>query len=143
MKIKISRKRKNELYTESVLLINGLIIANTVEATVCMLPAGNYELRIVKKSQRKQAFVIFMGGKPTNWTIDIGISWIVSKKKHIIAIGQRFFPGAVNRAIPIFERITDRLMKCEARGESIQFVISEDECENTKPIKHWLERVDC
>lgn len=160
MLIEIKRHHTNDLYSEGRFYINDMLTTHTVEATDCMLPAGIYQLRIVKKSARKQYIGIFdtvSKGfnvpksfnpetpetsetlKPTGWSIGIGLSWIGSKKNRIIAIGQPFFPGAVNRAAPIFERITDRLMKCEARGESIQLIISDDQCIPCKPIRYWTE----
>ena len=54
MEITIYRKRKNDLYTEGVLHINGGRQTYTVEATDVMLPEGQYIVRIVKKSARKQ-----------------------------------------------------------------------------------------
>lgn len=139
MLIEIKRHHTNDLYSEGRFYINDMLTTHTVEATDCMLPAGIYQLRIVKKSARKQSLVIFLDDHPTDWSIGIGLSWIGSKKNRIIAIGQPFFPGAVNRAAPIFERITDRLMKCEARGESIQLIISDDQCIPCKPIRYWTE----
>ena len=47
MEITIYRKRKNDLYTEGVLHINGGRQTYTVEATDVMLPEGEYIVREV------------------------------------------------------------------------------------------------
>lgn len=170
MLIEIKRHNTNVLYTEGRLYINDMRTTYTVEASECMLPAGIYRLKIVKKSARKQYIGVFetqvSNGfnvpksfnpetsetseatetsetlQPTGWTLGIGQSWISSKKNHIIAIGQPFFPGAVYKATPVYERIVDRLMKCEARGESIRLVITDDNCTHGLPIRHWTEPSD-
>lgn len=142
MLIEIKRHNTNDLYTEGRLYINDMRTTYTVEASECMLPAGIYRLKIVKKSARKQSLAIICDETPTGWTLGIGQSWISSKKNHIIAIGQPFFPGAVYKATPVYERIVDRLMKCEARGESIRLVITDDNCTHGLPIRHWTEPSD-
>ena len=140
MIIEIRRLRKNRLYTESELHINDRKTTYAVESTADMLPVGIYSLQIVKQSARKQKLCIF-GDNHINldWTIGVSLSWIGSKKNKVIAIGEPFFPGAVNKASAEFERIIDRITKGLERNEHIQFVISEDRCQPNEPIKYWLE----
>lgn len=138
MQIVIYRTKKNYLYTEGELTINDDRLTFTVEATACMLPAGNYLLRIVKKSERKLSLVVFdTDGTSTGWRIGIGSSFISSQKEHIIAIGEQLIPGALYKATCNYERLVDRLSKCKSRGESVELVISERFCRHNKPIKHW------
>ena len=140
MEITIYRKRKNDLYTEGVLHINGGRQTYTVEATDVMLPEGEYIVRIVKKSARKQYISILkQNGYPTDWKIGIDHSFIGSKKNRIIAIGTQLIPGAIFKGAKHFERITDRLMKCMDREETITLCISEVNCLANQPISHWLE----
>lgn len=139
MEITIYRKRKNRLYTEGVLLINGGRQTYTVEATDVMLPHGDYIVRIVKKSARKQYISILQtNGIPTEWKVGICHSYIGSKRDKTIAIGTPLIPGAIYKATKDYERIVDRLMKCMDRNEPIQLTISETNCTTNQPISHWL-----
>lgn len=139
MEIALYRKRTNALYTEGELAVNDDRQTSTVEATDCMLPAGRYILRIVKKSERKQSLVIFHpDGTSTGWRIGIGHSYIGSRKDHIIAIGTPLIPGAVYKASKDYERLMDRFSKCTARGEQMDFIISDRCCQPCQPIRHWL-----
>ena len=96
MQITLYRKRTNALYTEGELEVNFDRQTYTVESTDCMLPAGRYILRIVKKSERKQSLVIFHpDGKSTGWRIGIAHSYIGSRKDRTIAIGTPLIPGTV------------------------------------------------
>ena len=140
MIIEIKRLRKNRLYTESELHINDRKTTYAVESSADMLPVGIYTLQIVKLSARKQKLCVFGDGFINlEWTIGIAHSWIGSKKNKVIAIGEPFYPGAVNKASAEFERLIDRITKCMERNEHIQFIISEDRCQPTEPIKYWLE----
>jgi len=142
MQIVIYRTNKNRLYTEGELVINDDHQTFTVEATDCMLPAGKYLLRIVKKSERKQSLSIFsQEGKNTGWRIGIGSSFITSRKERIIAIGSRLIPGAVYKATSDYERLVDRISKCSNRKEEVELVISESFCKKDQPINHWLTLV--
>ncbi len=139
MEIIIFRTHKNRLYTEGELTINDDRQTFTVEATECMLPAGEYILRIVKKSERKLSLSIFRtDGSPTGWRIGIGTSFVDSNKKHVIAIGSKLLPGTVYKSTPDYERLVDRLTKCNRRKERITLVISERFCKQNEPINHWL-----
>ena len=133
------------------LSINGQHQTFTVEHTESMLPAGLYQVRIVKHSARKQSICIF-SSEGNNHSplsvITVCHSWIGCRdyrKRHHrppmspISIGTPLIPGAMYKGTPDYERITDRLMKCEARGESIQLIISDDQCIPCKPIRYWTE----
>ena len=167
MLIEIKRNNTNDLYTEGRLYINDMRTTFTIEPTETMLPVGIYQVKIVKKSARKQYIGVFetqvSNGfnvpksfnpetsetseatetsetlQPTGWALGICLSWIGSKKQHIIGIGQPFFPGALYKATPIYERIVDRLMKCEARGEGVRLIITDDNITHGLPIRHWTE----
>ena len=140
MEITIYRKRKNDLYTEGVLHINGGRQTYTVEASDVMLPEGEYIVRIVKKSARKQYISILkQNGYPTDWKIGIDHSFIGSKKNRIIAIGTQLIPGAVYKATEIYERIIKRLEKCKARKEVINLIIDESHLVQNQPISHWTK----
>lgn len=140
MDIKIKRLRVNRLYTEGEMIINGMRATFTVEHTTSMLPVGTYTVRIVKRSARKQYIGIFKAedGHYTGWKIGIGHSYLSSKSDNIICIGTPLIPGAIYKATPDYERITDRLMKCKLRNEPIELIISETNCIQNQPISHWL-----
>lgn len=139
MQITLYRKRTNALYTEGELEVNFDRQTYTVESTDCMLPAGRYILRIVKKSERKQSLVIFHpDGKSTGWRIGIAHSYIGSRKDRTIAIGTPLIPGAVYKAAKDYERLMDRFSKCTARGEQMDFIITDSFCKSCQPIRHWL-----
>lgn len=112
---------------------------HTVGSTKCMLPVGNYEVKIIKRSARKQYIAILRNGRSTDWKIGIGLSWMGSKKNRLIAIGERLIPGSVYKAVPIYERLIDRLIKCESRGEGIQLIITDYDCIPNRIINHWIE----
>lgn len=172
MLIEIKRKHSNDLYSEGLLCINDMRTTFTVESTKGMLPVGVYDLKIIKRSARKQYIGVFKRQvskgfsvskgfnpgtsetspstdsgqaeatetlQPTGWSIGIGLSWKTSKQNHLIAIGERLIAGALYKATPIYERLIDRLMKCESRGEGIQLVISADNCVPSHIIDHWIE----
>lgn len=139
MIIQLFRNRKNHLYTEGELHINDRNATRTVESSADMLPEGIYTLQIVKLSARKQKLCIFDEEGQTLWTIGLGHSWISSRKHKVIAIGRRFFPGAVCRATPDYERIIDRITKAIERHETIQFIITEERCTLGEPLRFWQE----
>lgn len=150
MDIKIKHKTSNNLYTEGWLLINDIRTAHTVESTADMLPAGKYIIRLTKDKSRRRVIGIFkvedsLNHKPnsinlhyTGWSIGIGHSWISSRKHRVIAIGDVLIPGTVFKATETYERLFDRIEKCEDRHEPITLVIDESQCINNKPIKHWI-----
>ena len=139
MEIILYRKRTNELYTEGQIFINDDFQTCTVEATDIMLPADRYILRIVKKSERKQSLVIFRyDGTSTGWRLDMGASFIDSRKELTIAIGRPLIPGTVYKSTKDYERLTDRFSKCTARGEQMYLIITDRGCKPCQIIKHWV-----
>lgn len=104
MNIEIYRNRTNRLYTEGMLFVNDCFLANTVEATEIMLPAGTYRVWLGRTDTGKRQ--IFFGER---WRIGLCHSWIGSKRQRMIAIGQILFPGALYKGTGILGRIIDRL----------------------------------
>lgn len=145
MELRIKRQTSNQLYTEGRLLVNDLRTTHTVESTADMLPAGKYTIRLTKDKNRRRVIGIFsLNPKPsalnphyTGWSIGIGHSWIGSRKHRVIVIGDVLIPGTVYRATEIYERLFDRIEKCEDRHEPITLVIDESQCIENKPVKHW------
>ena len=148
MELSLTRTSTNCLYTLGSLRINGRHQTYTVEYTLSMLPAGQYTVRIVKYSARKQSICIFSssgdghGHSPLS-VITVCHSWISCRKfrrpsKSPIGIGLPLIPGAMYKGTPHYERITDRLMKCTARKESITLTISGRNCIHEQPVSHWL-----
>lgn len=135
MQITINRQNKNHLYTEGTLLINGKAITLTVEATQTMLSPGTYQVRLSKKKARRR----LIGIRNTPWSIGIGHSWLSSHRDHLITLGKFLIPGALYRATPVYERLFDRIEKCERRHEPITLTIREDCCTSCHPISHWLK----
>lgn len=145
MNITVKRQTSNRLYTEGRLLVNDLKITHTVESTADMLPAGEYQVRLIKDKVRRRVIGIFslnsqpsaLNPKYTGWSIGIGHSWIGRRKQKVIAIGEVLIPGAVFKASETYERLFDRIEKCEDRHEPIALFIDESQCIENKPIKHW------
>ena len=135
MNITINRQKKNRLYTQGILMINGKAITTTIEATQTMLSSGTYQVRL----RKKQASRRLIGIINTSWSIGIGHSWLNSHQGHLITIGDFLIPGALYRATPVYERLFDRIEKCEHRHESITLTIREDRCTSCHPISHWLK----
>ena len=144
MNITIYRNFKNALYTEGKMHINGGFQTYTLESTTNMLPEGNYIVRIVKKSARKQYIGIFATDDTgsiltsSRWKIGIGSSFIHSKKRRMIIIGIPLIRGAMYKSAKDYNRITDRLMKCITRREPITLTITESRCRPSTPTCHWL-----
>ena len=153
MEITISRQSMNHLYTMGQLRINGQHQTFTVEDTQSMLPAGRYIVRIVKRSARRQTICIFSSEGDSHAplsAITVCHSWIGCRKYRQqrnhpslspVSIGTPLIPGAMYKGIPVYERITDRLMKCSARKELITLSVSERNCIQNRPISHWLTPV--
>lgn len=137
MELRIKRQTSNQLYTEGRLLVNDLRTSHTVESTADMLPAGKYTIRLTKDKNRRRVIGIFHNLHYTGWSIGIGHSWIGSRKHQVIAIGEVLIPGAVFKASETYERLFDRIEKCEYRHEPITLVVDESQCIENKPIKHW------
>lgn len=147
MLIEIRRLKSNRYYTEGVMYINDMHNTLTVECTEHMLTAGHYTLKLHNKNAHKRELLIL--DTPSNmkhgahlhtgWKIGTAASWIGSKRKRTISIGQQLIPGALYKAAPIYERIIKRLEKCKERKEIIHLVINDEECSPTEPIRYWLE----
>ncbi len=139
MEITIDRQTSNQLYTEGRIFIDGELQTYTVESTEIMLPPGKYRLRLLRKPGNRRALVIQTptGGK-TGWLIDIDHSWIGSRKRKIIAIGQRFFPGAVFKSFPDYDNIVRQIEKCIRLKEPVEFSICDRYCARNRPFRHWL-----
>ena len=133
MDIIIKRTTTNPLYTEGEISLSGRQIANTVEHTQTMLPAGRYKVYIRKKAKRKSLRVW-----GTKWDIGIAHSWIDARKKHLIAIGQPLIPGAVYKSADIYEALLKRAKRCYSRKASITLIIDDSQCQEAKPAKHWV-----
>ena len=134
MDIIIKRTTTNLLYTEGKISLSGRQIANTVEHTQTMLPAGRYKVYLHKKAKNN---VIRVWG--TKWDIGIAHSWIDARKKHLIAIGQPLIPGAVYKSADIYEALLKRAKRCYSRKVPITLIIDDSQCINNKPIKHWTK----
>ena len=133
MNLTLNRKTTNDLYTEGQLLIKGKKIAHTVEHTLSMLPAGLYQIRLRKIKTRGR----IIGITHTPWSIGIAHSWMGSQKNQVIAIGRPLIPGAVYRATRTYERLFERIEKCQIRKEPIKLLIHDNHCVSSKPAKHW------
>lgn len=144
MNITIYRNFKNELYTEGKMHINGGFQTYTLESTVNMLPEGNYIVRIVKLSARKQYIGIFTTDDTgliqvsTGWKIGVGTSFFHCRKHRLIIIGIPLIRGAMYKSDKDYTRISERLMKCISRREPITLTITERRCRPSAPICHWL-----
>ncbi|MBQ8240277.1 MAG: hypothetical protein IJZ38_05500 [Bacteroides sp.] len=135
MNIKIIRTNTNSLYTEGQLLVNGKQIAHTVEHTHTMLSVGEYQVCLCKHKAQRRIISI----SHTKWSLGIGQSWIVSQKKHIIGMGQSLIPGAIYQGTLIYERLFDRIEKCQDRKEPIHLIITDDKCQSSKACRHWTK----
>ena len=112
MHIELYRNRTNRLYTEGMLFVNDCYQTNTVEATEIMLPAGTYRVRLGRTPSSRREIVV-------GETFRLGIchSWIGSKKKRMIAIGQTLFPGAVYLGTEVYNRLIYRFNYAEEKEE--------------------------
>ena len=149
MTITINRRTTNPLYTMGALCVNGIPVSYTLEATDSKLPIGTYIVRIIKKSERKQDICIIpktQGLEPSPISlITIGHSWKsagkISAKEHLcfsaVLIGNVLTPGVMYKSEKDIERLTDRLMKCTQRNETIDLVVTEANVVETPPTALW------
>ena len=135
MQILINRTYKNKFYTEGVIKVNGKQIAHTVEDSLTMLPPGTYHIRLCRYKSKRRIIRI----SNTSWSIGIGQSWIGSKKRHIIAIGQPLIPGGVYKATGTYGRQFERIEKCQIRKGKITLVINSSKCQPCTPSPHWTK----
>ena len=141
MNVKIIRTRTNDLYTEGALSINGEDQTRTIESTVHMLPAGLYRLQLVTIHAHLRELIVHDWHNGHSLGIRISptaTSHIGCQREKAIAIGEELIPGALYKAILVYERIIKRLEKCQKRGEHILLVIDEDRCRLGNPCSHWL-----
>lgn len=132
------------------LLIDGIAVSCTLEAVTSKLPVGRYDIRLIKKSPRKQDIAILPKTsdlEPTPLTkITIGHSWknaekMVTKERFYfspVLIGNVLTPGVMYKSGKDFERLTDRLTKCIVeRNEPIELVVKESDAVESTPTALW------
>lgn len=145
MDFKLIREEQNRLYTEGQLLVNGLYQTQTLEATHRMLPPGNYLVRLTKDKKRRRIIGIWLErgeGMPpffTGWSIGLGHSWKNSQEDRTLCIGHLLIPGAQFRARETYERLFERIKKCQQRKEIIRLCITADRCRTGQPLRHWTQ----
>lgn len=146
MNIELRRLKANHLYTEGQLIVNDLkTVPYTVEHTFTMLPIGQYLIRLTKDKKRRRVLGIYSdaphkggagGGLLTYF--EAGHSFLSAKDNRSIIIGELLIPGSVKKGREHYDRLFDRIEKCEQRDEPITLTISDDQCEESQPIAHWL-----
>ena len=145
MKIPILRQQTNALYTEGRLLVNDRnSIPYTVENTRTMLPDGFYRVFLHKiKTQGRVIVVCPLRVKTPRETlslIGLGHSFITSAERRTIVIGELFFPGAAYKGTPHYDRLFDRIEKCQHRQEPITLEICSTYCQPVAPHFHWINK---
>ena len=165
MQIELRRLKANHLYTEGQILINDLVtIPYAVEHTLSMLPIGEYHIRLAKDKKRRRVIGIFLpkvkgkslnshpsslnshpsslNHKPSSLNLleyfEPGHSFLSAKAHGTIIIGELLIPGSVQKGREHYDRLFDRIEKCEQRGEPITLTITDDCCKESTPIRHWL-----
>ena len=149
MTITINRRTANTLYTMGALNVNGILVSYTLEATGSKLPVGTYIVRIIKKSERKQDICIIPKTQGLETSpiskITTGHSWKsagkISRNEHLdfsaVLIGNVLTPGVMYKSEKDIERLTDRLMKCIQRNESIDLIVTEANMVESTPTALW------
>lgn len=143
MKIKLSRKTSNNLYTEGMLYVNGARFSYTLEHTFTMLPTGEYKVMLKKfgKSCRKIVITPLCKGIQTAMnslqpSIAHGNSWKDALTGNAIIVGEPLFAGAVKRSKEAYTHLFDRLEKCKT---AVTLCISDRNCKESKPLEHWIK----
>lgn len=141
MQIELHRLKANHLYTEGQILINDLVaIPYTVEHTFSMLPIGEYRLHLTKDKKRRRIIGIYpVKEKEHKSYFEAGHSYLSSKEHDTIIIGEMLIPGSVWKGRAHYDRLFDRIEKCEQRKEPITFAISDENCKESKPVSIWLQ----
>lgn len=147
MQIELRRLKANHLYTEGQVIINGhLYIPYTVEHTFTMLPAGEYQLRLTKDKKRRRVIGIYpesLNPQPSSLNLkgyfESGHSFLSAQNPGTVIIGVQLIPGAVKKGREHYDRLFDRIEKCEQRQETISLFITDGCCEESQPIAHWLK----
>ena len=140
MEITINRKRTNRLYTEGELRVNRTVKTYTVEATSQMLQDDVYELKVHRKDDGTDDLVIYKDNRCLGVSINIGHSWIDSRKKNVICIGQPIIEGALYRCKLDNRRLRDGIRKCLARNGRITLRITSKNAIRSRPVQHWMNR---
>jgi len=93
----------------------------------------------MKNKSRRREITILPAAPPGKepWTIGLAHSWIGCKKQKCICIGQSLIPGALYKGTEPYERLYDRIEKCQDRKEQILLTITEGHMVQNQPIKHW------
>lgn len=140
MQIELRRLKANQLYTEGQILINDLVtIPYAVEHTFTMLPIGEYHIRLTKDKKRRRVIGIYpVKEKGLKGYFEAGHSYFSAKKHGTIIIGELLIPGSVKKGREHYDRLFDRIEKCEQRDEPITLTITDDCCEESVPNPHWL-----
>lgn len=158
MQIELRRLKANHLYTEGQILINDLpTIPYAVEHTFTMLPIGQYHIRLTKDKKRRRVIGIFpvtphKGGRACAEPVErrgglhyfeAGHTYLSAKYHGTIVIGELLIPGSVKKGREHYDRLFDRIEKCQQRNEPITLTITDDCCEESKPAVHWLRASAC
>lgn len=142
MLLEIKRRSSNALYTEGALFINGVInCPYTVEHTDSMLPKGAYQVKLAKDRFRRRVIGIFpltTVSKQPLMIIEAKYSYRCAKARKAIVVGKKLISGAVYQNQPLFNRLFDRIEKCEERKEEIVLLITEQQMRRSFPIGHWM-----
>ena len=142
MLLEIKRNKSNALYTEGALFINGVInCPYTVEHTGSMLPKGAYQVKLTKDRFRRRVIGIFpltAAAKQPFMIMEAKYSYRCAKARKAIVVGKKLISGAVYQNQPLFNRLFDRIEKCEERKEEIVLLITEQQMRRSFPICHWM-----
>lgn len=144
MNIQILRQKSNQLYTEGELLVNGsACIPYTVEHTFTMLLTGEYRIRITRNSHQERALGIFPVDSNDNSRpiafLEVGHSFLAVKNCRSIVLGEKLVPGSAKNGHKHYNRLFDRLEKCEQRNEEIMLIISDVNCQLSSVSPIWTK----
>ena len=140
MQIVIRRLKANHLYTEGVLMVNDQkTIPYSLEHTFTMLPIGEYKVRLIYDKKRHRVIGILpkTGTKPLG-LLQIGTSYLSINPATSILVGEQLIPGSTQKGKEHYNRLYDRIEKCEARKEPISLIITDAHCQESKVCSHWL-----
>lgn len=120
MEIILNRTQSNHLYTEGVLIINGIKYAHTEEHTFTMPSPGVYS---ITRTNLRQFFCA-------------GNSWRDALTANRIIMGDPVIPGVVIHSRHFLDRLHWRIKKCKTL---ITLTITDSGCKEVPPISHWLK----
>lgn len=140
MQIELRRLKANHLYTEGQIIVNDLVtIPYSIEHTFTMLPIGEFRIRLAKDKKRRRVIGIFpMKGENLLAYFEAGHSYLSGKNNRNIIIGEQVIPGAVQKGREHYDRLFDRIEKCEQRNEPITLTITDKCCAESTPVSYWL-----